>query len=180
MNLLKWLIARLSPRIDPDDTPPDDDAPPPDGDDETPPDDDAPPPDGDDDVTPEDDEPPAPRLSRGQQAIVTARTRAQTAERDLAAAREELAQARRAPPQAMQPSQDQVLWQQEEDALKNPELQDWQRYSINANRSARQANANAQQAVRQAEDLSDRTAFNAIAAEKPKLHAAYKERVETM
>lgn len=174
LNLLKWLIARLSPRIEPEDTSeptePEDEP----EDEPTEPEDEP----EDDPIEPEDE--PAPRVSRGQQAIITARSRAQTAERDLAAAREELAQARRAPPQTMQPSQDQILWQQEEDALRNPELQDWQRYSINANRSARQANANAQHAVRHAEDLSDKSAFNAIAAEKPKLHAAYKDRVETM
>jgi hypothetical protein len=174
LNLLKWLIARLSPRIEPDDAPVDEpeDLP---EDDETPEADTL---EDDDTPEPEEDEP-APRVSRGQQAIISARTRAQTAERDLATARAELEVARRAPSQAMQPSQDQVLWQQEEDALKNPELQDWQRYSINANRSARQANTNAQNAVRQAEDLSDKSAFNAIAVSKPKLHAAYKDRVET-
>ena len=155
---MKWflyfLMSYLSPRVEDDFAPPDDD-------DTPPPDDDAP--------------APEPRISRAQKAIIATRERAQTAERELARVNAELAQARAKP---SQPTQDQVLWQQEEEALRNPDATDWQKYAINANRASRQANATSQSALASAQDLADRTSFAAIAATKPKLFAAYKDRVE--
>jgi hypothetical protein len=175
--LLYFLMAYLSPRVEDDFAPGDDDTPPPDDDDVPPPDDDdVPPPDDDDVPPPDDDEPaPEPRISRAQKAIIATRERAQKAESELARVNAELSQARAKP---SQPTQDQVLWQQEEETLRNPEATDWQKYAINANRSARQANANSQNALQSAQDLADRTSFAAIAATKPKLFAAYKDRVE--
>jgi hypothetical protein len=125
------------------------------------------------------EEDPAPRETRGQKAIRETRERAQKAERELATARAELEAARR-PQQSgtQQPTPDQVLWQQEEETLRNPELSDWQRYAINSARGARQAQAASQQALAQAQDMADRTAFQAIATTKPKTFEAYKDRVE--
>ena len=177
---LLLLKAYFSPAVD-DDFAPDDDTPPPD--DDTPPDDedDETPPDDDDTPPPGDDEPaPAPRISRAQRAIIDARTRAQAAERELAEARAELAVSRRAPQQPPTPSADQILWTQEEETLRNPEATDWQKYAIQANRAARSANANSQNALQRAEDLADKTQFAAVASTKPKLYAAYKDRVEDM
>lgn len=184
MKLL-WLLlkAYFSPAVEGED----DDIDPPNDDDIDPPeDDDVDPPEDDDDVDPPpgppDDEvdPPAPRLNRAQKAIIDARSRAQTAERELAEARAELALSRRAPPQPATPTAEQLLFQQEEETLRNPEATDWQRYAIQANRSARSANANSQNALQRAEDLADRTQFAALAATKPKLYSAYKDRVEDM
>lgn len=170
---LYFLMAYLSPFIE--DESPEDEAP------ESEDEDDAPGPEDDD--TPElpedDDEPePEPRISRAQKAIITARERAQTAERELAEARAELAVSRRTQAQPAQPTQDQLIWQQEEETLRNPEATDWQKYAINANRNARAAQAASQTALQRAEDMADKTAFAAIAATKPKLYAAYKDRVE--
>lgn len=170
---LYYLMAYLSPFIEDespepeDDDVPEDDTPEADDEDDTP------------EVPEDDDEPaPEPRISRAQKAIITARERAQTAERELAEARAELAVSRRTPAQPAQPTQDQLIWQQEEETLRNPEATDWQKYAINANRNARAAQVASQSALQRAEDMADKTAFAAIAATKPKLYAAYKDRVE--
>lgn len=176
---MKWyllLMAYLFPGVEPDD----EEVP-----DELPEEDDVPAdeedtPEPDEDAPDEDEAPPPARISRGQRDIIKARERAQTAERELADARRELADSRRAPATPAAPSQDQVLWQQEEDTLRNPEANDWQKYAIQANRAARKAETNAQTALQRGEDLFDRTSFAAVAASKPKLYAAYKDRVEDM
>jgi len=161
--LIAYLMAFLMPGVDPDDTPPPDD-------------DDTPPPDDDDDPDPE----PAPRESRAQKTIRELRERAQKAEDDARRVQEELAAARRGPVPNAQPSEEQRIWEQEEAVLKNPEASDWQRYAIQANRSARAAQISSQNALQRSEDMADRAAFSQLAATKPKLHAAYKDRVETM
>ena len=71
-----------------------------------------------------------------------------------------------------------MIWQQEDEVLRNPESTDWQKYSVNAARAARQANMNSQDAIRRAEDLSDKTAFGQYQVTKPKLYEKYKDRVE--
>ena len=164
--LLDWLVKRLSACIEPDDDlPPDDD---------TPPDDDAPP----DDDTPTDPEPKP--LTRYQRDMQAARSRAQEAERQLATARAELEAARRQPASPAQPSEEQRIWQQEEEVLRNPEANDWQKYAINANRAAREARSISQNTLFTAQDMTDKAAFSQLQASKPKLFAAYKDRVETM
>lgn len=127
-------------------------------------------------------EEPAKPLSRAQRAIITARERAQTAERDLAAARAALEEARRQPaqPTRAEPTDLQRIIAQEDAALANPELDSWQRYAIMANRSARSADERAQHALRSAEDLADRTRFEQIRITKPKVFAAYEGRVEAL
>lgn len=178
MNWFLLLLLKLLPGIDDepvDDEPPEDDEPV----DDEPPADDEP---ADDETVDEDPEPaepePAPRKIRAQRTIRETRERAQKAEADLAAARAELDAARRGPAPQAQPTQDQVLWQQEEEVLRNPESTDWQRYAVNATRASRAAQAEARAANVRAEDLADRTAFAALASTKPKLYDAYKDRVE--
>lgn len=174
----KWFLLLMTPGIGPDDLElPNDTDEPADTDDE-PVDPDEPADTDDEPVDPDEPPEPAPRVSRAQRDIISARERAQTAERDLATARAELEAVRRGPAPAAAPTQDQVLFQQEEEALRNPELQDWQRYAINANRSARGAAATAQSALQRAEDLADRSTFAALATTKPKLYSAYKDKVE--
>jgi hypothetical protein len=178
--LLAFLLAYLLPGVDDLDVePPEDDEPPAD----EPPADDEPPedePPADEDDPEPDDEPPAPRETRAQKTIRETRERAQKAERDLAEARAQLDAARR--PQQPQgpatPDPEQVLWQQEEETLRNPEANDWQKYAINANRAARQAQAQIRQVQQQTMDMNDRTAFQAYAASNPKAYAVYKDKVE--
>lgn len=170
---LAFLMAYLSPGVEEDFAPePDEPADEPDEPDE-PADEPDEPSEPDDDDTPA----PAPRLSRAQRDIIAARERAQQAERDLATARAELEVARRAP-QQQTPTQDQLLWQQEEAVLNNPDAEGWQKYAVQANRAARAAQSDSRTALQRAEDLADRTSFAVLASTKPKLYAAYKDRVE--
>ena len=127
----------------------------------------------------EDDEPAPKPQSRAQKEITTLRERAQKAESDHAKAMTELENARRST-QPQQPSQDQKTWQQEEAILASPDANDWQRYAIQSARDARQANANSQHALRESRDQADKTAFERIAVSKPKAHAMYKDKVESM
>lgn len=177
--LLAFLLAYLLPGVDDLDVePPVDDEPPAD----EPPADDEPPedePPADEDDPEPDDEPPAPRETRAQKTIRETRERAQNAERELATARAELEAARRPQQQGpATPDPEEAIWRQEEETLRNPEASDWQKYAINANRAARNAQRQSQQALAQAQDMGDRTAFQALAATKPKVYAAYKDRVE--
>jgi hypothetical protein len=178
-NLLKKLIAKallaLSPRVDDDE--PEPELP----DDVDVPDEDLPEPvDDDDEPDPvEDDEPPA-RIGRAQREIIKTRERAQTAEAQLATARAELEAARRAPQQAAQPSQDELIWKQEDEVLRNPDAEPWQKYAVQSARQARSAEANSRNAMARAEDLVDKSNFDRIRSEKPKLYERYKDKVETM
>ena len=180
MSYLVALLAVISPGVDDpfgDDTPPDDDVPP--NDDDTPPDDDDDTPPDDDTPSDDDDAPPPRQMTRAQKDIIETRKRAQDAEAKLAQAQAELEAARRQPsqPQA-QNTEEQRVWQQEEDVLRNPESSDWQKYAIQANRQARLANSNSQNALRRAEDLADLTKFEQLAIQKPKMFNAYKDKVE--
>lgn len=136
--------------------------------------------DADDPKEPDDPgEPEEPKLSRSQRAIISSRERAQRAEEALRVANEELSRARAAQ-SSTQPvvSEEQRLWQSEEERLHDPAIDEWQRYAIQSARAARQANANSQAAVRRAEDLADLTRFERIMSEKPKLYGQYKDRIE--
>jgi hypothetical protein len=176
--LIACLMAYFSPQVEGEVDLPDDEPPP--GDEPT--DEPDEPADEPADDEPEEtvDEPEPPRVSRAQKTITELRARAQKAEDDARTAREEIAAARRATQQPARQSEDQVVWEQEEAALKDPALEPWQRYAIGANRAARQAQATSQNAIQRAEDLSDRTKFEQIGVTKPKLFEAYKDRVETM
>lgn len=179
-RLLRKLLALFCPGIDgePDDVvePPADDL----EDDAADPADetDEPTDEGDEEADPEPEDEPAPRETRAQKTIRETRERAQRAEEDAARARAELEAARRQPAQPAQPTQDQLLWQQEEEALRNPETSDWQRYSINSARAARAAAAEARQANQRTEDMADRAEFAELAADNPALYKAFKDKVE--
>jgi len=183
MSYLLAMLAVISPGVDDPfgDTDPEPDTDPnadPDPDGDTDPDAD---PDSDGDTDPDADPDPAPRqLTRAQKDIIETRKRAQEAEAKLAQAQAELEAARRQPSQSsnVQATEEQRVWQQEEEVLRNPESTDWQRYAIQANRQARLANSNSQNALRQAEDLADRTKFEQLAIQKPKMFNAYKDKVE--
>ena len=162
-TLLKLLIQLFSPSVD-DETPPEDD-------------------DVilDDDTQPEDDDtPPVPRETRAQKEIRQLRERAQAAETAHAKAMAELDAARRQPQGQPQLSEEQIIFQQEEEALRNPETSDWQKYAIQSARQARAANANSRDALLRAEDLADRTKFEQFKLTKPKLYDAYASKVEDM
>ena len=98
----------------------------------------------------------------------------------MSQAQAELEAARRQPSQSssVQNTEEQRVWQQEEDVLRNPDSTDWQKYAIQANRQARAANFNSQNALRRAEDLADLTKFEQLAVAKPKMFNAYKDKVE--
>jgi len=182
-NLWKFLQLLVSPHVGDDDdldpNPNDDVDPNPNDDlDPNPNDDDDldPNPNDDDDLDPE----PAPRETRAQKEIRTLRERAQAAEDAKRKLEADLATARSQPSQPQQPTQDQVLWEQEEQVLRNPEASDWQKYAVQSAREARQARQASQNAIIRAEDLADKSAFDRIRSEKPKLYEAYKDRVESM
>jgi hypothetical protein len=135
-------------------------------------------PDPEDDLDGGDPQPSPKPVSRAQRTIIETRARAQKAEDELRRAHAELEAARRQPAQSAQPSEEQRIWEQEEAVLRNPESSDWQKYAVQANRQARSANSNSQNALRRAEDLADRTKFEQLSLTKPKLFSSYKDRVE--
>ena len=159
-KLLKKLLSLLYPGIDGvDDDPPVDDL-------------DTLDPDlSDDDDLPEldlpDDPPVAARSRRDDSAERLARLEAEVERRGRAAA--EAA--------ARQPAPVDTEFQREEELLRNPETTDMERWQINANRTLRQTQAEARQAMFQAQDMSDRTRFEAKIASDPR-RAKYSERVE--
>ena len=129
-------------------------------------------------VSSEDDapvEPAAPRISRAQQAITATRERAQKAERELEEARKELIAARAKP---AAPSQDELLYRQEEETLRDPNLEPWQRYAITTARQSRQAMATSQSVMARAEDMSDKADFRSIRVNRPALFDKYEAKVE--
>lgn len=179
MNLKLWILMLLSylrPAEDdpaPDAGPVDDsdpDADPADDPDADPADDADPAPN--DDADPD----PAPQLSRGQKAIVAARERAQQAEAESNRLRGELDATRRQSVQQA-PTQDQVLWQQEEAALQNAATTEEVRYAINAQRNARFAQNQVRQIQFQTADIQDQIAFDKVSAQKPDLVKKYAGRV---
>ena len=181
-NLWKFLLLLVSPHVgDDDDLPPSDDDLPPNDDDLPPNDDDDLPPNDDDDLPlNDDDDIPPPKETRAQREIRTLRERAQVAEDARRKLEADLENARRQPSQPQQPTQDQLLWDQEEKVLRDPNADDWQKYAVNSARDARQARQASQNAIIRAEDLADKTAFDRIRSDKPKLYEAYKDRVEAM
>ena len=69
-------------------------------------------------------------------------------------------------------------FQREEDRLRDPNLDPMERWQIQSNRTLRQSQQLAAQALAQAQDLNDRTAFEAKIASDPH-RARYRERVES-
>lgn len=159
-KLLKKLLGLLFPGIDGenDDVPLDDPDPldPVDADDDDLPDDDLP------------DDPPARTASRRDDAADRlARLEAEVERRGKLAAE---AESRRAPPVDAD-------YQREEEKLRDANTSEMERWQIQANRTLRATQQQAQQAMFQAQDLSDRTRFEAKIASDPR-RAKYTERVE--
>jgi hypothetical protein len=124
-----------------------------------------------DDITPIEETKP---ISRAQQEIIKLRERAQKAEEDARKAREEIEKAR-----AMTPSvEEQKIWEEEEAALKNPNLAPWQRYAIEGTRAGRLAQKRVADLERQSLEREDKANFSQLRLEKPKIYEAYKDRVE--
>jgi hypothetical protein len=160
-KLLKKLLGLLFPGIDgePDDDPLPDDLPasdPVDDDDLDLPADDLP------------DDPPVRQTSRrDDSAERLARLEAEVERRGRLAAEARL---------SSQPTVD-PEHQREEERLRNPDTSEMERWQIQANRTLRDTQRQAQQAMFQAQDMSDRTRFESKIASEPR-RAKYTERVE--
>ncbi len=128
----------------------------------------------------EDDEEEVKPIGRAQKRIMNLNERAQKAEQDRDRLTKELDAARK---QYQQPAAQQVkdeVWEQEEAVLKDPNATDWQRYAVKSSRDSRIASFHAQQALQKAHDIADKSDFDRLSVTKPKLHSAYKDRVEEM
>src|SRR5271163_3696556 len=160
-KLLKKLLALLYPGIDgeTDDPPPADDPDTPDPD------------DADLDDLPDVDDDPAP----------AARASSRRSDADDRLARLEAEVERRgklAEAASRQPTGPDPEFLREEERLRNPELTDIERWQINANRTLRATQQQAQQALHQAQEMTDRARFEAKMTSDPR-RAKYAERVET-
>lgn len=78
---------------------------------------------------------------------------------------------------ARQPAPVDSEYQREEERLRNPDTTDMERWQIQANRTLRDTQRQAQQALMQAQEMADRTRFEAKIASEPR-RAKYAERVE--
>lgn len=158
-KLLKRLLGLLFPGIDgeTDDAPPSDDPDTPDPD----------LPDDDDPLELDDDPAPASRAAPRRSA---ADERLDRVEAELEARKRAFEATQRTP--AVDPE-----YQREEERLRNPELTDIERWQINANRTLRATQQQAQMALQQAQDMSDRARFEAKLNSDPR-RAKYAERVE--
>jgi hypothetical protein len=159
-RLLKKLLALLHPGIDgePDDVPADDP--------------DTPDPDlADDDLPDVDDDEPAP----------AARTASRRSDADDRLARLEAEVERRgriaAEAAVRQPATPDPEFTREEERLRNPEISEIERWQIQANRTLRATQQQAQQALLQAQDMADRTRFESKLSSDPR-RAKYTDRVE--
>ena len=178
--MLKWMILLLSflrPAVEADiDDPDPDDLDPADPDDPDPDDLDPADPDDLDPQDPDNDPEPAPRISRAQQEIIGLRKRAQEAEEKASRALVEAESFRRSQPK--QETADDILYKQEEERLKDPALEDWQRYAINSARASREAKRDAQGAVAFAQDMADKASFDQLSLKNPTLYKKYSDKVE--
>ena len=168
MNKVVWflLFSWLFPGVDGDDEslPEDPPADKPPGEDDA-----SPPGDGED----EDDLPDPEEIAASRAARRQTQTPALNAEAIAAEAAARAVAAVRQPPQpAVDPE-----FAREQALLDNPETNDWVKWSIHQGRQTRQANANAQAALRAATDAADKSAFMAKYASNPKI-AGYLPKVE--
>lgn len=126
---------------------------------------------------PDDDDLPEPDLS--DDPPVTARTRRDDSGERLARLEAEVERRGRmaAEAAARQPAPVDTEFQREEERLRNPETTDMERWQIQANRTLRATQAEARQAMFQAQDLADRTRFESKVNTDPR-RAKYTERVE--
>lgn len=126
----------------------------------------------------ETDDEPVTTKSRENSAIRDARRRAQEAEEARIRAEATLEAERRV--RTQQPSQDQVLFEQEEARLRDPEVSEQEKWQIKSNRVLRDNTRASQQALTTAADMRDSAEFDRLATTKPKVYAKYKDRVEKL
>jgi hypothetical protein len=159
-KLLKKLLGLLFPGIDGVDDEPD-----------------LPDPDTPDPDLPDDDDLPEPDLA-DDPPVRTASRRDDSGER-LARLEAEVERRGRlaAEAAARQPAPVDAEHQREEERLRNPETSEMERWQIQANRTLRATQQEARQAMFQAQDMSDRTRFEAKIASDPR-RAKYADRVE--
>ncbi len=132
-----------------------------------------------------------PRQSRGAKAIAETRRRAQEAEARAQAAEEKARQLEERMLQSLRPavpagpSEEDILRQQEDAALRDPNTSDNDRYWINFHREQRANKAQLQEMqkmVRETQaatqDAIDRSRFERLAASKPAIYDTYATRVE--
>lgn len=117
--------------------------------------------------------------SRSQKDIRALRERTQKAEDENRRILAELAEARK-PQQAASPTHEQIIRQQEDAILSNPESTDWQKYSVQSARDAREAKHAAARSIYEARDIADKSEFRQLAVTKPKSYEKYKDRVEKL
>lgn len=116
------------------------------------------------------------KIGRREQEMIRLRERAQEAEDRERRVREELDAARQST--QARPDPDKEIWEQEEAILKNPNADQWQKYSVQSARDARAAKREAANARLDAMDMVDKTKFDLYATTNPKVYEKYKDRVE--
>jgi len=122
---------------------------------------------------PEPEEEPAPRqMTRGQRAIVELRERAKNAEKMAKEAKDELDAQR-----AQRNRQPDPTFAEEEAKLRDANTSDLEKWQIQSNRALRQSQAQSQQALARAEDLSDKAAYTQKSIKNP-IYEKYADRVE--
>lgn len=118
---------------------------------------------------------PEPDPQAALRAELETERRARAEERERASRYErELAEVRA---QSHRPATDPQL-EEEERILRDPNSTDLQKWQIQANREIRAGRGAAQNALAQAQDINDRTAFQALATKNPPLFKRYEARVE--
>lgn len=155
--------------------------------DKEPPEGEEPPPEGDelpgDDLdslieTVEDDGGETKSKPRANDAIRTARERAQAADEARIRAEATLDAERRMRTSQQGPSEDQRLYEQEEARLRDPEVAEIEKWQIRSNRTLRANTQAANTAMLTAADMQDKAAFDRLEFTKPKVYKAYADKVE--
>lgn len=121
----------------------------------------------------DEEEPQEPRISRAQKAVIEAKKARKEAEDRALQLQQELDSHRR----SSQPSNEDLMRNQEDERLRDPELSPQERWQIEANRVLRSSKNESQQALMQAQDLSDKTSYMAKAQDNPVMKK-YADRVE--
>ena len=161
--LLRWLLAFLFPRVDPPEDGTDAEA---SADDSTDDDPDGTASGGDDDAADPD------KPDDKPDAAAQATARATEAER---IAREAQEQVQRLQAQAQKPD---PLADEEERKLRDPNTSDLEKWQIQSNRALRASQQQSQQALFQAQDMADKTAYTTKGISNP-IYSKYADRVET-
>jgi hypothetical protein len=118
---------------------------------------------------------------RENAAIRDARKRAQDAEDARIRAEATLEAERRIRQERPSSGQteEQRLWAEEDERLKDPNIDKLERWQIESNRTLRATTTRANNALNQAAEMQDKTAFERLAMSNPKVYDRYKDKVET-